>query len=253
MDSLFSSFDPASLTDGLNPAQQEAVRNTEGPLLVVAGAGSGKTRVLTHRIAYLIRELGVAPGAILAITFTNKAAAEMKSRVERLVGSASRAMWVSTFHSACVRILRREIHRFGYRSSFSIYDAADSQRLISQCVAELNLDSKKFPPRAIRGAISAAKNELIDFEKYAAKAEGFYEKNIAEVYKLYQQRLQEASAVDFDDLLVLTVQLFQAFPEVLEEYQNRFQYLHVDEYQDTNQAQYELVTMLAAMRIFGTS
>jgi DNA helicase-2/ATP-dependent DNA helicase PcrA len=246
MDSLFSSLDPTSLTDGLNPAQQEAVRHTEGPLLVVAGAGSGKTRVLTHRIAYLIRELGVAPGAILAITFTNKAAAEMKRRVERLVGAASRAMWVSTFHSACVRILRREIHRFGYRSSFSIYDGADSQRLISQCVAELDLDSKKFPPRAIRGAISAAKNELVDFETYATKAEGFYENKIAEVYKLYQQRLQEASAADFDDLLVLTVQLFQVFPEVLEEYQNRFQYLHVDEYQDTNQAQYELVTMLAA-------
>ena len=246
MDSLFSSLDPRSLTDGLNPAQQEAVRHTEGPLLVVAGAGSGKTRVLTHRIAYLIRELGAAPGAILAITFTNKAAAEMKSRVERLVGAASRAMWISTFHSACVRILRREIHRFGYRSSFSIYDGADSQRLISQCVADLDLDLKKFPPRAIRGAISAAKNELLDFETYAAKAEGFYENKIAEVYKLYQQRLQEASAADFGDLLMLTVQLFQAFPEVLEAYQDRFQYLHVDEYQDTNQAQYELITMLAA-------
>ncbi len=246
MEPLFSSLDSPSLTEGLNPAQADAVTSTEGPLLVVAGAGSGKTRVLTHRVAYLIRELGVSPSAILAITFTNKAAAEMKARVGKLVGPVSRSMWVSTFHSACVRILRREIHRFGYRASFSIYDGADSQRLISQCVAELNLDSKKFPPRAIKGAISSAKNELLDFETYAQQASGFYENKIAEVYKLYQQRLQEASAVDFDDLLVLTVQLFQAFPEVLETYQNRFQYLHVDEYQDTNQAQYELVTMLAA-------
>ncbi|MEX1281456.1 MAG: DNA helicase PcrA [Acidimicrobiia bacterium] len=254
MDSLFPGLgdapvgDPADspLFDGLNPSQREAVAATDGPVLVVAGAGSGKTRVLTHRIAHLIRDLGVAPSEILAITFTNKAADEMRERVERLVGGAVRSMWVSTFHSACVRILRREAHRFGYRGGFSIYDQADSLRLVSQCLADLDLDSKKFPPRSIQAQISAAKNELIDYESFAASGTGFFHEQIADVYRLYQQRLVEASAMDFDDLLMVTVELFTAFPEVAEHYQRRFSHIHVDEYQDTNHAQYRLVAILAA-------
>lgn len=236
----------SSLLSELNPTQREAVAATEGPVLVVAGAGSGKTRVLTYRIAHLIRDLGVPPEAILAITFTNKAADEMRSRVTRLVGKATRAMWVSTFHSACVRILRREAHRLGYRSGFSIYDEDDSIRLLSMCVKDLDLDSKRFPPRAIKEAISRAKNELIDYESFAASNEGFYHEQVADVYRLYQQRLLEASAMDFDDLLMITVELLGAFPEVLAQYQERFRYVLVDEYQDTNRAQYVLVKMLAA-------
>jgi len=230
-DALFAAeADPAQspLFDSLNPVQREAVAATEGPVLVVAGAGSGKTRVLTYRIAHLIRDLGVPPHAILAITFTNKAANEMKERVERLVGGAVRAMWVSTFHSACARILRREAPRLGYRSSFSIYDDADALRLATMCVRDLDMDPKRFPPRNIRAAISDAKNELID------------------VYRLYQQRLLEASAMDFDDLLMITVELLGAFPDVLDHYQRRFQYVLVDEYQDTNRAQYTLIRQLTA-------
>ena len=230
----------------LNPTQREAVAATEGPVLVVAGAGSGKTRVLTYRIAHLIRDLGVSPESILAITFTNKAADEMRSRVARLVGRATRAMWVSTFHSACVRILRREAHRLGYRSGFSIYDEDDSVRLLDMCVKDLDLDSKRFPPKAIKEAISRAKNELIDYESFASSGEGFYHEQVADVYRLYQQRLLEASAMDFDDLLMITVELLGAFPEVLAQYQERFRYILVDEYQDTNRAQYMLVKMLAA-------
>ncbi|MFO7549406.1 MAG: DNA helicase PcrA [Acidimicrobiia bacterium] len=230
----------------LNPPQREAVAATEGPVLVVAGAGSGKTRVLTYRIAHLIRDLHVPPGAILAITFTNKAADEMRDRVGRLVGGAVNAMWVSTFHSACVRILRREAHRFGYRSGFSIYDEADSLRLANQCVKELDLDPKRFPPRQIRAAISNAKNELIDYESFASQGEGFYHEQVSDVYRLYQQRLLEASAMDFDDLLMITAELLGAFPDVLSHYQERFRYVLVDEYQDTNHAQYVLVTKLAA-------
>ena len=248
-DALFAAeADPAQspLFDSLNPVQREAVAATEGPVLVVAGAGSGKTRVLTYRIAHLIRDLGVPPHAILAITFTNKAANEMKERVERLVGGAVRAMWVSTFHSACARILRREAPRLGYRSSFSIYDDADALRLATMCVRDLDMDPKRFPPRNIRAAISDAKNELIDYESFAQQGTGFYHEQVADVYRLYQQRLLEASAMDFDDLLMITVELLGAFPDVLDHYQRRFQYVLVDEYQDTNQAQYTLIRQLTA-------
>jgi DNA helicase-2/ATP-dependent DNA helicase PcrA len=246
---LFSDFaDPAEseLFDALNPTQREAVATTEGPVLVVAGAGSGKTRVLTYRIAYLISDLGVAPQSILAITFTNKAANEMKERVRNLVGGAVRSMWVSTFHSACVRILRRDADRFGYRSTFSIYDSADSARLISQCLKDLDLDPKRFPPRSIAAAISNAKNELVDYETFASKDTGYYHEQVSDVYRLYSQRLMEASAMDFDDLLKVTVELLGAFPEVLAQWQERFKYVMVDEYQDTNHAQYKLIQLLTA-------
>ena len=236
----------SELLSNLNPSQREAVAATEGPVLVVAGAGSGKTRVLTHRIAYLIRDLDVSPWAILAITFTNKAAGEMKDRVAALVGPVARDMWVSTFHAACSRILRREVHRLGYRSAFSIYDESDSLRLVTLCVRDLDMDPRRFPPRNIRAAISSAKNELIDFETFASSSSGFYHEKVAEVYRLYQQRLVEASAVDFDDILMLTVELFQAFPDVLGHYQQRFRYVLVDEYQDTNHAQYVLVRLLTS-------
>jgi DNA helicase II / ATP-dependent DNA helicase PcrA len=229
----------------LNPSQREAVAATEGPVLVVAGAGSGKTRVLTYRIAHLIRDLGVAPDSVLAITFTNKAADEMRSRVAHLVGRATRSMWVSTFHSACVRILRREAPRLGYRSAFTIYDEDDSLRLLTICVRDLDLDPKRFPPKAIKAAVSKAKNELIDYEAFASSGDGFYHEQIADVYRLYQQRLLEASAMDFDDLLMITVELFGAFPEVLAQYQERFRYVLVDEYQDTNRAQYILVRRIS--------
>ena len=232
------------LLEGLNPAQRQAVAAIDGPLLVVAGAGSGKTRVLTRRVAHLIRDHNVSPFSILAITFTNKAAAEMKDRVEALVGGVARDMWVSTFHSACSRILRREAHHLGYRSAFSIYDSADSLRLVTMCVKDLDLDPKRFPPRSLRAAISNAKNELIDYETYAASDSGFYHEKAADVYRLYQQRLVEASAMDFDDLLMLTVDLFRVRPDVLERYQDRFGYVLVDEYQDTNHAQYVLVRLL---------
>jgi ATP-dependent DNA helicase UvrD/PcrA len=229
----------------LNPTQREAVAATEGPVLVMAGAGSGKTRVLTYRIAHMVRDLGVSPYEVLAITFTNKAAGEMKQRVEALIGRVARDMWVSTFHSACVRILRQEIPKFGYRSSFTIYDEADANRLITMCIKDLDLDTKRFPPRQIRAAISKAKNELVDYETFASRDSGFYHEKVADIYRLYQQRLVEASAVDFDDILKLTVELFQAFPEVLERWQNRFRYVLVDEYQDTNHAQYMMVRLLA--------
>src|SRR5688572_4462184 len=197
------------LLAGLNPDQAEAVLHAEGPLLVVAGAGSGKTRVLTHRIAHLIAQ-GVSPFEILAITFTNKAADEMKHRVGSLVGPVAQKMWVSTFHAACVRILRRDAARLGYRSSFTIYDAADTTRLVGYVLRDLNIDAKKFPPRAVAGVISAAKNELVDFETYSDRARSVYERRIAEVYREYQQRLHAASAMDFDDLLMITVNLLQA-------------------------------------------
>jgi DNA helicase-2/ATP-dependent DNA helicase PcrA len=232
------------LLEGLNPAQRQAVAAIDGPLLVVAGAGSGKTRVLTRRVAHLIRDHNVSPYAILAITFTNKAATEMKDRVEALVGGIAQNMWVSTFHSACSRILRREAHHLGYRSAFSIYDSADSLRLVTMCVKDLDLDPKRFPPRSIRAAISNAKNELIDYESFAASDSGFYHEKIADVYRLYQQRLVEASALDFDDLLMLAVDLFRVHPEILQRYQERFEYVLVDEYQDTNHAQYVLVRLL---------
>ena len=233
------------LFDDLNPVQREAVAATEGPVLVVAGAGSGKTRVLTYRVAHLIRDRGVDPWDVLAITFTNKAAGEMKERVGRLVGGVARTMWVSTFHSACARILRREAPRLGYRSGFTIYDGRDSLRAITMAVNDLNLDVKKFPPRSIRATVSKAKNELIDYEAFTGQGYGFHHEIVADVYRLYQQRLLEASAMDFDDLLMLATVLFDAFPDLLAEYRDRFRYLHVDEFQDTNRAQYVLVKQLA--------
>jgi len=234
------------LFDELNPSQREAVAATDGPVLVVAGAGSGKTRVLTYRVAHLIRDLNVSPYGILAITFTNKAADEMKDRVGRLVGGVARGMWVSTFHSACVRILRRDAPMLGYKSGFSIYDDIDARRLVEWCVRDLDLDPKRFPPKSIRAAISNAKNELIDFETFRDRGSGIYHEKVSDVYRMYQQRLLEASAMDFDDLLMVTVELFGAFPKVLEHYQDRFHYILVDEYQDTNHAQYRLVQLLAA-------
>jgi DNA helicase II / ATP-dependent DNA helicase PcrA len=241
-----SPADP-TLFEGLNPAQREAVETVDGPVLVVAGAGSGKTRVLTHRIAHLIRDHGVHPFEILAITFTNKAAGEMAERVGRLVGERlGQRMWVTTFHKAGVRILRRELTRLGYRSGFTIYDAQDSQRLIAQIAKDQGVDDKRLSPRAIQSAISNAKDELIDFETYQQRAGGWPEIQIADVYEAYQDRLLKANALDFDDLIVKTVELFQLFDPVLEHYQQRFRYLLVDEYQDTNRAQYHLVNLLAA-------
>ena len=213
-------------------------------LLIVAGAGSGKTRVLTHRIAYLLAARDVAPHEILAITFTNKAAGEMAGRVAALVGPRARSMWVMTFHSACVRILRREARRFGYPSSFSIYDQADSQRLMALVCRELELDPKQFPPKAMAAQVSNLKNELIDHETFAAQAETARERALAEAYGEYQRRLFEAGAMDFDDLIMVTVNLFQAIPEVADQYRRRFRHVLVDEYQDTNHAQYVLIREL---------
>jgi DNA helicase-2/ATP-dependent DNA helicase PcrA len=255
--------DPSpELVEGLNPAQRDAVLHAGGPLLVIAGAGSGKTRVLTHRIAHLIRDRDVNPYGILAITFTNKAASEMQQRVagligDRVVGITRDAdgtvrrrrwggMWVSTFHAACARLLRAEISRLGYEPSFTIYDTDDSRRLLAQCIDELGLDPKRVTPRAAGGMISKAKNELIDFETYAQQAQDWYAQQVAQVYRLYQDRLQRASALDFDDLLTKTVELLQLFDDVLARYQAQFSHVLVDEWQDTNHAQYVLVQMLAS-------
>src|SRR5438552_10770693 len=231
---------------GLNPAQYEAVTLPPGPVLVIAGAGSGKTRVLTHRLAYLISELDVSPFEILAITFTNKAAGEMRERVAELVGPVGRRMWVSTFHAACSRILRREATLLGYRPSFTIYDQADAQRLTDWVRRDLNLDPKRFPARQLHAQISSLKNELVLPGEYAQMAVGPAERRISEVYTEYQRRLADASAVDFDDLLVLAVRLFREHPEALERYRKRFQHVLVDEFQDTNAAQWELVRSLTA-------
>ena len=233
-----------ALLDDLNPQQRAAVVHHGGPLLIVAGAGSGKTRVLTRRIAYLLAERDVSPGEILAITFTNKAAGEMAARAASLTGARARAMWVMTFHSACVRILRREAPRFGYPSSFSIYDQADSQRLMALVCRELDLDAKHHPPKAMLNQVYALKNELIDHETFAARADGYREKALAEAYGEYQRRLVAAGAMDFDDLIMNTVFLLQAFPEVAQAYRRRFRHVLVDEYQDTNHAQYILVREL---------
>lgn len=236
---------PPELLENLNPVQREAVTHPGGPLLIVAGAGSGKTRVLTSRVAWLIKDQGVSPFEILAITFTNKAADEMKGRVAALVGPVARKMWVSTFHSACVRVLRRDGHHLGYSSSFTIYDQADAERLTGYVLRDENLDTKRFPPRSVHATISAAKNDLVSVEEYADRARGPFEKRIAQVYREYQRRLVDANAMDFDDLLVRAVELFRAHPEVLGYYQNRFRHVLVDEYQDTNRAQNELVVQLA--------
>jgi superfamily I DNA/RNA helicase len=233
------------LVAGLNPVQREAVIAPDGPVLVIAGAGSGKTRLLTHRVAYLIAERNVSPFEILAITFTNKAAGEMKERVADLVGNVAHRMWVSTFHSACARILRREAGLLGYRSSFSIYDQADATRLVDYVRRDMNLDPKRFPPRRLQGAISAMKNELIGPEQALASATTPPEKRLAEIYVEYQKRLGEASAADFDDLLLLVVKLFREHPDALARWQQRFRHVLVDEFQDTNLAQWELVRLLS--------
>ncbi|WP_442956506.1 DNA helicase PcrA [Paenibacillus sp. YIM B09110] len=229
----------------LNPPQREAVQATDGPLLIMAGAGSGKTRVLTHRIAYLIEKKRVAPWSILAITFTNKASREMQDRVSALVGPTGRDIWVSTFHSMCVRILRRDIHRIGYTTNFSILDSSDQLSVIRGCMKDMNLDTKKFEPKAVQAAISGAKNELITPERFGEKVGDFFDDIVAKVFDKYQKRLRNNNSLDFDDLIMMTIQLFKDEPEVLDFYQNKFRYIHVDEYQDTNRAQYMLCRMLA--------
>ncbi|MBL3614578.1 DNA helicase PcrA, partial [Bacillus sp. RHFS18] len=234
------------LLSGLNPVQQEAVKTTDGPLLLMAGAGSGKTRVLTHRIAYLMAEKHVAPWNILAITFTNKAAREMKERVESILGPGADEIWISTFHSMCVRILRRDIDRIGINRNFSILDTADQLSVIKGILKERNIDPKKFDPRSILGSISSAKNELIEPEEFAKTAGGYYDQVTSDVYTDYQKKLLKNQSLDFDDLIMTTIKLFERVPEVLEFYQRKFQYIHVDEYQDTNRAQYLLVKQLAA-------
>lgn len=234
-----------ALLTGMNDKQQEAVLHTEGPLLVMAGAGSGKTRVLTHRIAYLIEEKDVNPWNVLAITFTNKAAKEMRLRVAKLLDEGARDVWVSTFHALCVRILRRDIEQIGYNRAFTIADTSEQRTLIKRVCIDLNVDSKKYDPRALLGAISNAKNELQTPADYAKSASSPFEEVVAKVYKEYQRGLRSNQAVDFDDLIMLTIELFEQSPETLSFYQNKFHYIHVDEYQDTNDAQYKLVNLLA--------
>ena len=241
-----STVDPASLTAGLNDRQEEAVLHSGSPLLIVAGAGSGKTRVLTHRIAYLLATHRATPGQILAITFTNKAAAEMRERIEALVGPRAKHMWISTFHSFCVRVLRREAAALGLKSTFTIYDSTDSQRLLSLIIKELNLDPKKFTAKAVGNRISGLKNELVSAEAFASRvaSDNPYEKTIAQIYTVYTQRLRAANSLDFDDLIGRTVFLLKKFPEIANYYRRKFRHILVDEYQDTNHAQYQLVREL---------
>ncbi len=229
----------------LNPAQREAVLTTEGPLLVIAGAGSGKTRVLTHRVAHLLATQGVKPNEILAITFTNKAAGEMRERLERMLGHVARAIWILTFHSACGRIFRREAQRLGYRSNFTIYDQADQLRLVKQCLEELERDPKRFTPRGIHSVISREKNNLVGPVEFRDRVASFYDQTVADVYELYQRKLFTSNAVDFDDLLYLTVDVLERFPEAQEKWRKAFRYVLVDEYQDTNHAQYRLLQLVA--------
>src|SRR5438874_2850534 len=236
---------PQTYLADLNPAQREAVLTTEGPVLVIAGAGSGKTRVLTRRIAHLLATQGVKPPEILAITFTNKAAGEMRERLTDLVGPPARAAWVMTFHAACGRILRREAPRLGYRTNFTIYDSADQVRLVKQCLEELDRDPKRFTPRGIHSQISNAKNQLIGPEEYKSRVASFYDQTVADAYELYQRRMFGSNAVDFDDMLYLTVDVLERFPEALEKWQKSFRYVLVDEYQDTNHAQYRFLQLLA--------
>lgn len=236
-----------ALLEGLNTEQRKAVVHQGSPLLVVAGAGSGKTRVLTRRIAYLLAARSVAPYEVLAITFTNKAAAEMKERVADLVGNPAKSMWVSTFHSACVRILRQEASRLGYSNSFTIYDSSDSVRLLTIIIRELNLDSKQYSARAVHGIISAAKNELVGPADYANRTTNHFEEVIAEIFALYQKRLVAANAMDFDDLIGKTVEVLQRFPEARARYRSRFKHILVDEYQDTNHAQYLMIRELVGV------
>jgi DNA helicase-2/ATP-dependent DNA helicase PcrA len=236
---------PETYLADLNEAQKRAVTTTEGPLLVIAGAGSGKTRVLTYRVAHLLKTQGVEPNEILAITFTNKAAAEMRTRIEAAVGPRARAIWILTFHAACGRILRREAERLGYRSNFTIYDSADQVRLVRSCLEELERDPKRFTPRGIHSQISNAKNQLISADEYASRVASFYDQTVADVYGMYQRRLFAQNAVDFDDLLMLTVEVLRRFPEARERWAKAFRYVMVDEYQDTNHAQYVLLQLLA--------
>jgi DNA helicase-2/ATP-dependent DNA helicase PcrA len=236
-----------SLLEGLNPVQKEAVLQTEGPVLIVAGAGSGKTRALTYRIAYLIREKEVSPYEILAITFTNKAAQEMAERVEGLLGSRlAKGMWILTFHSACARILRREHNHLGVPSHFSIYDEGDTERVITLVEKRMSVDPKRYPPRQVAAVIGRAKDNLIGPAEFGRNASTYYEKVVADIYAEYQRRIKAAGALDFDDIIMETVGLFREHPEVLEHYQERFRYVLIDEYQDTNRAQYHLVNLLAA-------
>ena len=234
------------LLSGLNGPQREAVVHGDGPLLVLAGAGSGKTRVLTHRIAYLLATGAARPGEILAITFTNKAAAEMRERVGQLIGRSVRAMWVTTFHSACARMLRVDAERLGYSKGFTIYDQADSLRMLKRCLTQLGVDPKRFPPRAIQSKISGAKNQLIDSDSYNDAAHGEFEEIVAEAFPLYEKRMREANAMDFDDLLVRTVNVIELFEDVRERWRRTFRHVLVDEYQDTNHAQYRLLQLLAS-------
>ncbi|MGH2591482.1 MAG: UvrD-helicase domain-containing protein, partial [Actinomycetota bacterium] len=235
------------LLEQLNPVQAEAVLHTEGPVLIVAGAGSGKTRALTHRIAYLIRERNVSPYALLAITFTNKAAREMSERVEGLLGQRiAKGMWILTFHSSCARILRAEHEHLGLPRSFTIYDEGDTERLIAGVLRDLDLDAKRYPPRAMAAAIGKAKDEVLTANDFTDLASNFYEQTIAKVYQAYEERKRAAGALDFDDLITETVLLFRGHPDVLEHYQERFRYILIDEYQDTNRAQYQLVNQLGA-------
>ena len=236
-----------TILEGLNDKQYEAVINTEGPCLIIAGAGSGKTKVLTHKIAYLLNEKDVKPWNILAITFTNKAANEMKTRVESLVGNVANDMWIGTFHAICMKILRRFIDRIGYDSSFIVFDTSDQRTLVKECIKANNLDEKLFADRAVLSEISNAKNEMLEPAQYAVRTNGDYRKEkIAAVYSLYQQRLKENNAVDFDDIINMTIKILLENPDVLAYYSDKFQYVLVDEYQDTNKAQFTLVTMLAS-------
>jgi DNA helicase-2/ATP-dependent DNA helicase PcrA len=237
--------EPESYLADLNEAQREAVTDTDGPLLVIAGAGSGKTRVLTYRVAHLLASGKAEPNEILALTFTNKAAGEMLRRIEETVGKRARAIWILTFHAACGRILRREAERLGYRSNFTIYDQADQVRLVRHCLEELGRDPKRFTPRAIHSQISNAKNLLIGPDEYAIRVASFYDQTVADVYSMYQRRLFGLNAVDFDDLLMLTVEVLTRFPEAKEQWAKKFRYIMVDEYQDTNHAQYQLLRLLA--------
>ncbi|HWN20731.1 MAG TPA: UvrD-helicase domain-containing protein [Gaiellaceae bacterium] len=235
---------PERYLAGLNPAQREAVLHTEGPLLVIAGAGSGKTRVLTHRVAHLITAVGVKPNEILAITFTNKAAGEMRERLMTMLGPVARAIWILTFHAACGRMLRSEAERLGYKSNFTIYDSQDQVRLVKQVLDDLDKDPKRFVPRGIHAQISNAKNQLVTPAMYRERVASFFDQTVAEVYELYQKRLHASNAVDFDDMLMLTVEVLERFPEARKRWQNAFRYVLVDEYQDTNHAQYRLLQIL---------
>jgi DNA helicase-2/ATP-dependent DNA helicase PcrA len=241
-------LEPEEYLSDLNPTQREAVLQTEGPVLVVAGAGSGKTRVLTRRVAHLISATGARPNEILAITFTNKAAGEMRSRLQELLGHVARAIWILTFHAACGRILRREAGRLGYKSNFTIYDQADQIRLTKDCLEALERDPKRFVPRGIHAQISTAKNQLVGPDEYGRRVQSFYDQTVADVYGVYQRRLHESNAVDFDDLLMLTVEVLERFPEARERWQKAFRYVLVDDYQDTNHAQYRLLQLLAGER-----